>query len=114
MFAVSAAAPTVAPTVAPVAPLPTQSFSFPQATWGSQHAIIMYAVQILFAVTLVGLIGLMSMQTTKTEGLSGTIGGRAESAYRGRLGMDQQVTRLTSGFAVAFIVLAIVNFLITR
>jgi preprotein translocase subunit SecG len=112
-----AAAPTAAPTAAPAAPAPLASvapYVFHQASWASQHVAISYFVQILFVIAVVGLVALMSIQTTKTEGLSGSIGGRMESAYKGRLGLDQQLSRATSGFAVAFICLAIVDFLITR
>ena len=56
----------------------------------------------------------MSAQTTKTEGLSGSIGGRMESAYHGRLGLEQQLGRLTNTLAGAFVVLAIAFFFITR
>jgi preprotein translocase subunit SecG len=105
-----------APTAAPIATLPTATF-FPQNTtisWGSQHIVVLYLVQILFVISVVGLVALMSIQTTKTEGLSGSIGGRAESAYKGRLGLEQQLSRLTSGFAVGFMLLAILDFFITR
>ena len=75
---------------------------------------MLYLIQILFIISVVGLIALMSIQTTKTEGLSGSIGGRMESAYKGRLGIEQQLTRLTAGFAVSFMFLAVLNFVITR
>jgi protein translocase SecG subunit len=112
------AAAAGAPTAVPVGPVtlptaPPGSVTF-QNSWGSQHPLAMYVVQILFLVVVVGLVALMSIQTTKTEGLSGSIGGRMESAYRGRLGIEQQLARLTTGFAVAFMFLAILDFLITR
>ncbi|HET9342981.1 MAG TPA: preprotein translocase subunit SecG [Candidatus Eremiobacteraceae bacterium] len=75
---------------------------------------MLYLIQILFIISVIGLIALMSIQTTKTEGLSGSIGGRMESAYKGRLGIEQQLTRLTTVFAVSFMFLAILNFVITR
>jgi protein translocase SecG subunit len=112
MFAAGPKAATPAPS--PIVTLPPQNFQFQQATWGSQHLVVLYIVQVLFVIVVIGLIGLMSIQTTKTEGLSGSIGGRMESAYKGRLGMEQQLARLTSGFAIAFMFLAILDFLITR
>jgi predicted site-specific integrase-resolvase len=39
--------------------------------------------------------------------LSGTLGGRVESATR-RLGLDQQIARVTQTVAVAFVLLATV------
>jgi protein translocase SecG subunit len=62
----------------------------------------------IFMVAAVGLVALLAVQTTKQEGLSGTIGGRVESAYRGRLGAEEQLKRLTGGVAVAFVVTAFV------
>jgi len=111
LFAAAAPAATAAPsgavTLPPIATPPQQS-------WGSEHLFVLYLLQILFVISVVGLIGLMAGQTTKTEGLSGSIGGRMESAYKGRLGTEQLVSRLTTGFAIAFMFLAILNFLITR
>ena len=110
IFAATPAAslPTAASNVLP------SNFQYTQATFASQHPILLVIIQALFILTSVVLVALMSMQTTKNEGLSGSIGGRAESAYRGRLGFDQQLTRLTGGIASAYVVLAIAYFLVTR
>jgi protein translocase SecG subunit len=59
-----------------------------------------------FIVAAVSLIGLLAVQTTKQEGLSGTIGGRVSSDYRGRLGFDGQIARVTGVVAVTFVVVA--------
>jgi preprotein translocase subunit SecG len=64
----------------------------------------------LFVVLAVSLVVLLAVQTTKQEGLSGTIGGRVESAYRPRLGFDQQLARMTSWVAISFV---IVGFLLS-
>jgi preprotein translocase subunit SecG len=60
----------------------------------------------LFIVCAVSLIGLLAVQTTKQEGLSGTIGGRVDSTYRGRLGFEGQIARVTGGIAITFVVIA--------
>jgi preprotein translocase subunit SecG len=113
-FLVLAATPGASlPTPAPLPSLLT-NFQFQQQTFGSTHPALLWIVQTLFIVCAVGLVGLMSVQTTKNEGLSGSIGGRAESAYRGRIGLDQQLARLTTAIAVAFVVLSILYFLVTR
>jgi protein translocase SecG subunit len=57
----------------------------------------------IFVFLAVALIVLLALQTTKQEGLSGTIGGRVEAAYRPRLGFDQQLSRLTSWVAIGFV-----------
>lgn len=57
----------------------------------------------IFVISAVLLVILLAIQTTKQEGLSGTIGGRMESAYRGRFGGDTQIARFTTGIAFTFI-----------
>jgi preprotein translocase subunit SecG len=59
-----------------------------------------------FIVAAVMLIGLLAVQTTKQEGLSGTIGGRVDSTYRGRLGFEGQIARVTGIVAIGFVVVA--------
>ena len=59
-----------------------------------------------FVVAAVMLIGLLAVQTTKQEGLSGTIGGRVDSTYRGRLGFEGQIARVTGVVAITFVVIA--------
>lgn len=60
----------------------------------------------LFIVAAISMIALLAMQTTKQEGLSGTIGGRVDSAYRGRLGFEGQIARVTGIVAITFVVIA--------
>ena len=75
----------------------------------AQHAPwLTHTFAALFLVLAIGLILLLAFQTTKQEGLSGTIGGRVESAYRPRLGFDQQLQRLTSYVAIGFVFCALV------
>ena len=58
----------------------------------------------VFVAAAVLLVIMLALQTTKQEGLSGTIGGRMESSYRGRLGGDAQMARFTTFVAVTFII----------
>ena len=60
----------------------------------------------LFILAAITLIVLLAVQTTKQEGLSGTIGGRVDSTYRGRLGFDGQIARVTGAVAITFVVVA--------
>ncbi|MBV8365302.1 MAG: preprotein translocase subunit SecG [Candidatus Eremiobacteraeota bacterium] len=117
IFALLAATPAAAvPTPLPLstlAPAPA-GYTFHQATIADNYPWVLTLVQILFLVATVALIALMSVQTTKTEGLSGTIGGRTELAYKGRLGLDQQITRVTQFAAYSWFVLAVVFFWVTR
>lgn len=59
----------------------------------------------LFLVLGVLLVLLLAIQTTKQEGLSGTLGGRVESSTR-RLGLDAQIARVTQFVAIAFVIVA--------
>ncbi len=106
----AAAAPAAKATAAPVSPplqvpvtntAPTQ----PLPTWFQAHASwLTHGLAGLFVVAAILLIFLLALQTTKQEGLSGTIGGRVESAY-GRPGAEEQIKRVTGVAAVAFVVL---------
>ncbi|MGB8265478.1 MAG: preprotein translocase subunit SecG [Candidatus Velthaea sp.] len=83
------------------AQLPTHS-----AGWLAQHAPwATHLMAGIFVVAALLLIGLLAIQTTKNEGL-GTIGGRVESAYRGRLGFDGQIARVTGFVATVFVIFA--------
>jgi preprotein translocase subunit SecG len=78
-------------------------------TYVAQHwAWLTHGVAGIFMIAAVALVALLAVQTTKQEGLSGTIGGRVESAYRGRLGAEEQLKRLTGVVAVVFVVSAFV------
>jgi protein translocase SecG subunit len=112
LAAPAASAPTPIP-VGTIPPAPINGVTF-HPTLTGQYPWILDAIQILFLIATVALIALMSAQTTKTEGLSGSIGGRAESAYHGRLGLDQQITRITTITAYSWIILAVVFFVVAR
>ncbi len=72
-----------------------------------QHAPwLTHTIAALFVIAALSMIFLLAVQTTKQEGLSGTIGGRVDANYRGRLGFDGQLSRITGGVAVAFVVIA--------
>lgn len=74
-------------------------------TWFQDHAgWLTHGLAGIFVVCALVLIGLLAVQTTKQEGLSGTIGGRVESAY-GRMGAEDQIKRLTGVVAIGFVVI---------
>lgn len=94
-----AALPVAPPVPAPVAP----------QTWFALHASwLTHGIAGIFMIASVALIVLLALQTTKQEGLTGSIGGRVESAYHGRLGADEQLKRVTGVVAVVFVVAAFV------
>lgn len=91
-----------------VPPVSTPSLPAPE-TWVAQHLPwLTHGLAGIFVIAALALIFLLAIQTTKQEGLTGSIGGRVESAYRGRLGAEEQLKRLTGGVAVVFVVAAFV------
>jgi preprotein translocase subunit SecG len=73
-------------------------------TWFQQHVgWLTHGIAGIFILAAIALVVLLAVQTTKQEGLSGTIGGRVESAY-GRVGAEEQLKRLTTFSAVVFVV----------
>ncbi len=78
----------------------------PQSPLQQHAAWLTHTFAGLFVASALALIVLLAVQTTKQEGLSGTIGGRVDSSYRGRLGFDGQIARVTGVVAVTFVVIA--------
>jgi protein translocase SecG subunit len=107
--AVPSAAATALPNAAlpPNAPAPIPAIA--PKTWMAQHMPwLTHGFAGIFILSALLLIFLLAIQTTKQEGLSGSIGGRVESAYRGRLGAEEQLKRLTGVVAVVFVVVGFV------
>lgn len=101
--AAKAAAPQVTVTLPPDV-LQNYNPTFLKASPLAQNAPwLTHGLAGIFVLLALALIVLLAFQTTKQEGLSGTIGGRVESAYRPRLGFDQQLARTTSWVAIAFV-----------
>lgn len=55
-------------------------------------------------ISALALIGIVMSQATKSEGLSGTIGGKAESAFQGKPGFEERLGEITKWAAVFFMV----------
>jgi protein translocase SecG subunit len=107
--AAKAAVPKVTATLNPEVLRQLGAFQFHNKTPLQTNAPwLTHAFAALFLVLAVGLVLLLAVQTTKQEGLSGTLGGRVESNYRPRLGFDQQLARLTSYVALGMVFFAVV------
>ncbi len=110
--AAKATAAAAAPIKVPISNVPTAGpmqvpagINYQNVTWFQQHAgWLTHTLSALFIVFALALIVLLAVQTTKQEGLSGTLGGRVESAY-GRPGAEEQLKRITGVAAVAFVVI---------
>ena len=66
--------------------------------------ILLVSVQMLAAV---GMVIVILMQTTKSEGLTGTIGGKASTTFRGTPGSDEKLGNYTRWTAITFFVASI-------
>jgi protein translocase SecG subunit len=89
-----------------VPPLPAAPA--PQTAIAQHFGWLTHGIAGIFLISAVALVFLLAVQTTKQEGLTGSIGGRVESAYRGRLGAEEQLKRLTGFVAVVFVVTAFI------
>jgi len=76
-------------------------------------ATFLGVMQLLAAIALIALI---LMQTTKSEQSSGTsgmgwgvIGGKSQSAFRTRWGVEQHMERITTYVAVGFLVISVLS-----
>jgi protein translocase SecG subunit len=69
----------------------------------SNYPWLTHTFAAIFVISAISLVLLLAFQTTKQEGLTGTLGGRVESNYRTRLGFDQQMSRITSIAAITFV-----------
>lgn len=78
----------------------------PQSALAQHAGWLTHGFAGIFIISAILLIVLLAVQTTKQEGLSGTIGGKVESAYKGRIGFDGQLQRLTTGVAITFVLFA--------
>ena len=54
----------------------------------------------------IALIAIVMSQATKSEGLTGTIGGKAESAFQGKPGIEERLGEITKWSAITFMVLS--------
>jgi protein translocase SecG subunit len=115
LFVLAAATAKVLPTAAATLPpgvVPPAAPVLPQVQPKTAIAIhagwLTHGIAGIFVLAAISLIFLLAIQTTKQEGLTGTIGGRVESSYHGRLGAEEQLKRLTGFVAVVFVISAFV------
>lgn len=71
----------------------------------------MHYVFILLSIAQVilslGLIFIVAIQQTKSEGLSGTIGGQVTSSFKGKPGFDERLNDITKNLGIAFFVVSV-------
>jgi len=57
-------------------------------------------------ISAIALIAIVMSQATKSEGLSGTIGGKTESAFQGKPGFEERLAEITKWAAITFMVVS--------
>ncbi|HEY3675497.1 MAG TPA: preprotein translocase subunit SecG [Candidatus Tumulicola sp.] len=100
--------PPVSVPVLPPGAIPQPPVVVPHTAIALHAPWFTHGIAGIFVISAVLLVGLLAIQTTKQEGLSGSIGGQVQSAYRGRLGADEQLKRATGFIAVMFVVSAFI------
>ncbi len=70
------------------------------------HAIfvLLCIVQVLLGV---GMIFIVAIQQTKSEGLGGTIGGRMSSSFKGKPGFEDRLNEITKYLGISFFAVSI-------
>ncbi len=61
---------------------------------------------VLQLISAVALIAIVMSQATKSEGLTGTIGGKAESAFQGKRGLEERLDEITKWSAITFMAMS--------
>ncbi len=79
----------------------TENVGGPNFMWWHYLLLI---IQILVAG---GLVACVLSQTTKNEGLGGTISGAAQPVFRGKKSSEEKLSGLTTTLAISFLVLSI-------
>lgn len=70
--------------------------------------LVRLALIIVYIVVCLGLIATVLLQSGRSAGLSGAIAGGAQTLFGKKKGMDDLLGRISTGLAVAFMILAIV------
>ena len=81
------------------------------ATWeGDVVGFLFYLFSVVQFLVTVGLIAIVALQTSKSEGLSGTLGGSTSvSGFHSRPGMEEQLQQWTTYLAIGFLILSFIT-----
>lgn len=67
--------------------------------------LLLSIIQVLLAV---GVIFIVAIQQTKSEGLGGTIGGRVSSSFKGKPGFEDRLNEITKYMGIGFFAVSII------
>jgi preprotein translocase subunit SecG len=71
--------------------------------------IICMVLQVVLSIVLIVIV---MAQTTKSEGLTGSIGGQVTSSFKGKPGMDEQIRTWTIYISVAWFAVSTISAII--
>lgn len=69
---------------------------------------IQYIILFIYFAICAALVFLVLVQTSKSEGLTGTLGGGVQTVFKGKKSFEEQIDKITTYIAVVFIILSIV------
>lgn len=70
--------------------------------------ILRLALNIIYFIVCISLIATVLLQSGRSAGLSGAITGGAQTLFGKKKGLDDLLSRVTTGLAIGFMILAIV------
>ncbi len=70
--------------------------------------IIFYLCSFIQIVLAVALIGIIAIQESKSEGLTGQIGTTVSSSFKGLAGKDEKLGQLTRNLGIGFFVVSLI------
>ena len=101
------------PPVVPPAGIPEAAQA--ASTGGGAGSAFSVLLAIIYILVCIALIELVLVQTTKSEGLSGIIGGASQSVFRGKASFEEKFNTYTTYVAWGFLILSIfISFLIFK
>ncbi|MCC6445307.1 MAG: preprotein translocase subunit SecG [Armatimonadetes bacterium] len=75
--------------------------------------IVKILLMTIQTVAAIGLIAVVMSQTTKSEGLSGTIGGKTSASWRGKPGLEEKLDQFTKILAWAFMIASALVYIVS-
>lgn len=88
-------------------PAPTPSMPQAAAQVVSSPTIWQYLLLVVYFIVCATLVTLVLVQTSKSEGLTGTLGGTTQSVFRGKRSFEERLNRFTTYIAIMFVALSI-------
>lgn len=101
----------------PVSPpsIPAATKAAETATASGGGGVLSVLLGIIYVFVSIALIVLVLIQTTKSEGLSGIIGGSSQSVFKGKKSFEEKLGTYTTYIAWGFLILSIlVSFLMFK